>query len=96
MLDANNWAQKNDKLLYVGEFSVVRRAKGKDQYIEDVLASFEENNMSYTYWCLNGWDGWNMNFDQEKEGEKKIAKSTEITKTREILEKYWAKNKVNK
>jgi hypothetical protein len=37
-----------------------------------------------------------MNFDQEKEGEKKIAKSTEITKTREILEKYWAKNKVNK
>lgn len=95
LIEANNWAKKNDKLLYVGEFSVVRYAEGKDQYVEDVLSVFEENNLGYAYWCLNGWDGWNMNFEQEKEGEKKIVKSTEITKTRTILEKYWAKNKAN-
>ena len=96
MMVATNWAKKNDKLLFVGEFSVVRYAKGKDQYMEDVLSSFEENNISYTYWCLNGWNGWRMDYEQVKEGRKKTVKSTGVTKTRKTLEKYWKKNKENR
>jgi hypothetical protein len=87
-----NWGKKHNKLIYVGEFGVVRWADGKDQYLEDVLTSFEANDMSYTYWNFNGWKGWDMDYEESKKGNKKLVRSPEKTKTRQILEKYWQRN----
>ncbi|NJB72638.1 hypothetical protein GGR42_003129 [Saonia flava] len=88
----SKWAKENDKLLYVGEFSVVRWAEGKEQYIEDVLNVFEENNISYTYWVLNEWVGWNMDYEPIEKNSTILNKTPEKTKTRQILENFWSKN----
>lgn len=89
---ASNWAKNNNKLVYVGEFSVVRWAEGKDQYLEDVLNVFEENEISYTYWILNEWIGWDMDYEEVIKGSKNLIKTSEKTRTREILESFWMRN----
>ena len=55
-----NWAKENNKLVFVGEFSVVRWAESKEKYLEDVLSVFEENKMGYSYWVFDGFPGWNI------------------------------------
>ncbi|WP_299160585.1 cellulase family glycosylhydrolase [uncultured Eudoraea sp.] len=89
---AVNWAKEHNKLLYVGEFSVVRWAEGKDQYLEDVLNVLEENKLGYTYHSLNNWKGWDMNYEEVIKGSKKLIKITEKTRTRQILENFWKLN----
>ncbi len=86
------WAQQNNKLVYVGEFSVVRWAEGKEHYLEDVLKVFEENQMGYSYWNLNGWDGWKMDYEEETPGSRKLVKAPYKTKSRVILENFWKLN----
>jgi hypothetical protein len=92
---ASNWAKENNQLLYVGEFSVVRWANGKDEYLEDVLNIFEEKNIGYTYWILNEWNGWNMDFEQSGQKTNSLIRYNGKTRTREILESFWMKNNYN-
>ena len=87
-----NWAKEHNKLVYVGEFSVVRWAEGKEQYLEDVLNVFEDNQIGYSYWCLNSWIGWDMDFEPVEKDSKELIKPPYKTSTRQILENFWSKN----
>lgn len=90
------WATQNQvEYIFAGEFSVVRYAKGKAQYIEAVLSIFEENEISWCYFAFNSWNGWDYEAKSGREeataappGQGK-SKSGQV---REILKKYWGKN----
>jgi hypothetical protein len=93
-----NWSSKyNVKYIFAGEFSAVRWANGKDQYLSDVIETFEKKKFSWAYFSFNGWSGWNYNFEFESKGERSIdnliEKKQEKTNSCFILEKNWALNK---
>ena len=93
-----NWSNKyNVKHVFVGEFSAVRWAKGKDQYLKDVIEILEKKKFSWVYFSFNGWKGWNYNFEFENEDEQKISnlieKKEAKTNSQILLEKNWGLNK---
>lgn len=93
-----NWSSKyNIKYVFAGEFSAVRWANGKDQYLKDVIEIFEKKNFSWAYFSLNGWKGWNYKFEFENKSEREVdnlsEKKLEKTNSQLILEKSWGINK---
>ena len=54
--------EKNNALIYLGEFSVPPWANGYEQWLKDCIDVFEELEFSYNYWNLNGWPIWNVQY----------------------------------
>ncbi len=93
-----NWSSKNNvKYVFAGEFSAVRWADGKDQYLKDVIEILEKKKFSWAYFSFNGWKGWNYNFEFESKGEREAENLTEKKDQKSnsllILEKNWGINK---
>ena len=93
-----NWSSKNKvKYVFVGEFSAVRWAEGKDQYLKDLIEILEKKKFSWAYFSLNGWNGWNYKLEFESNGERKAKnlseKKQQKTNSELLLEKSWGINK---
>jgi len=52
-----------DVPIWIGEFSAVRWAPGSEAYIRDVVSIFDRYRWAWTYFSLNGWHGWNPDYD---------------------------------
>lgn len=87
------WSTENgDPPIFVGEFSVVRWAEGKEKYLKDLLESIEEYQFGWAYFSLNGWNGWDYNFEPIGPQSKNLIQSISETNTENILKKYWNLN----
>ncbi len=93
-----DWAKKeNVKYLFAGEFSAVKWAEGKDQYLSDLLSVFEKYDIGWAYFSFNGWEGWSytqkIDFEaaQRTTEQKSLYKNT--NETQKLLKSFWAKNK---
>jgi hypothetical protein len=62
---AIDFQRKYNVPVWIGEFSAVRWAKGANQWIEDAVSIFDMNGLGWSYWYINGWQGWNPFFDTE-------------------------------
>ena len=86
---ATQWAKKNKKLLFVGEFSVSSKAPNKEKYLIDLMDLFEKNNLSYAYFSFNGWIGWSYPFEDYTSNNQN--KNSSLI----VLSKYWSQNNTN-
>ena len=53
---------EHDAIIWVGEFSAIRWAKGADEWLADSIAVFESYGWSWAYHAYRGWNGWNPTF----------------------------------
>ncbi len=51
--------------IWIGSFSAVRWAEGAEQYIKDVVSISNEYGWSWSYFAVNGWNGWNPRYNSE-------------------------------
>ena len=56
---------KHNALVFIGEFSAVRWARGANQYVSDLTDIFDEKRFSWMYFNYNGWHGWSPFFDEQ-------------------------------
>jgi hypothetical protein len=83
------------KYAFGGEFSAVRWAEGKEDYLKDVIELLEERNISWSYFSYNGWPGWNYNYEHDNSRSflaKNLILSEKETGTLRLLKKYWKLN----
>lgn len=52
--------------VWIGEFSAIHWAPGGEQYIRDLASIFNEYGWSWTYFSLDGYFGWNPDYDDTK------------------------------
>ena len=52
-------------LVWIGEFSAVRWAKGSERYISDLIYLFDSNTLGWSYYSLNSWHGWNPSYNDQ-------------------------------
>jgi hypothetical protein len=85
------------KYMFVGEFSAVCWAEGREQYLKDVIEILEKKKFSWAYFALNGWDGWKYDYTFDNSLTREIKnlkkKDLEKTETEVLLEKSWGINK---
>lgn len=67
--------QRNNALMWVGEFSAVRWAPGSDQYLRDLVSIFDSHGWGWSYFSLGGWSGWDPRYDSSYEVSNRAAKS---------------------
>lgn len=95
---ALKWAKENKvNYIFAGEFSVVRNAEGRNRYLADLLSVFEEKNISWAYFCFNGWKGWSYpfeHFDLGKKEKSDIRFNAKKNETEMLLEEFWKKNQI--
>ncbi len=91
---ATDWGRKNNaNYFFAGEFSVVRWAEGRDQYLEDVLSIFEDNDIAWAYFSFNGWQGWDYEMEPESnDTNSRLLKKEHQNSATEILGNFWGKN----
>ncbi|MDD5322167.1 MAG: cellulase family glycosylhydrolase [Methylococcales bacterium] len=78
----------------VCEFSAVRWAPGRDDYLRDIIDIFEDNNFSWFYFSLGGtWKGWDPRFEADAKGKNLTRHDLNSSKTWTLLTNYFAKNK---
>ena len=56
---------KHNVPIWIGSFSAVRWAEGAEQYIKDVVSISNEYGWSWSYFAINGWNGWNPRYNSE-------------------------------
>jgi len=91
------YQKAHNVLVYIGEFSAVRWAPGRDQYIKDVIDIFEEHGWGWTYFALGGkkvWTGWDSRYEVAPGTPKRnlVYKGYDTT-TWKLLKEYYKKNK---
>lgn len=57
--------KKYNVRILVGEFGVIRWAPGREKYIADVIALFEEQGWDWCFHSYGAWNGWNPSFAAE-------------------------------
>lgn len=57
-----DFQNKYKVLVWIGEFSAARWAPGADAYLKDVIDIFDGHNWGWSYWCYNGYHGWNPDY----------------------------------
>jgi len=83
-----NFKNKYQVPILVGEFSVVNGAKGELKYLSDALEIFEQHGFGWTYWCYNGYKGWNIH-QERKDVYSPYIRVSDINSSRmKLLEKY--------
>ena len=88
---ALDFCNKYDKKLFIGEFSAVRWAPKVDNWVNDILETFEENNVSWCYHGVGGWNGWNPTFSKQKPENSETFGGDE-TETLKSLKSFWKLN----
>ncbi len=83
--------KKHGVKVFVGEFSVIRRAPGAAQWLSDVLDLFEKYRFSWAYHCYGSWNGWNPTFAAEAP-ESSVADGGQETDRMKLLLKAWSRN----
>lgn len=63
--------------VFVGEFSAVRWAKGAEDYLRDLAGIFTEHGWGWAYFSLDGWHGWNPDYNQHYPGKGNAGKWNE-------------------
>jgi hypothetical protein len=93
MKPAFDFQKKYNVKMFAGEFSAVRWAPGREQWVKDMCALLEEYKVDWTYHSYTGWNGWNPTFPPEAKGSNEPDGGVETPQLK-VLKKYWAKNKV--
>ncbi len=84
-----SFQKKYGAKIFCGEFSVIRWAPGADQWLEDVLSLFEEQDWSYTYHAFREWDGWSVEHDENCDNPHRVNYTT---KRKQLLLDVFKKN----
>lgn len=76
--------------IYVGEFSCVRWARGRELYIKDCIDIFESLGWDWTYHAFREWQGWSVEHGSDKADQKPSPTDTPAKK---VLLEAFSKNK---
>ncbi len=85
-----DFQQKHNARILVGEFSAIAWAPGADQYLQDCITVFEENNWDWTYHAFREWPGWSVEHVGSNPDDLKLA--PEDTARKKVLLKGYLKN----
>ena len=80
---------KHQAKIYVGEFSAVRWAAGREQYIADLIDLFEEYGWDWSYHAFREWSGWSVEHSDRKEETEPTAAPT---RAKQVLLKAFQRN----
>lgn len=58
-----NFQNRNNVLVWVGEFGAVRWAPGSEQYLTDLVDIFDRHGWGWSYFAIGGWNGLDPNYD---------------------------------
>lgn len=86
-----DFQEKYNAKIYIGEFSCIAWAEGRDQYIRDCIELFEEYGWDWTYHAFREWDGWSVEY--ERAGDFSCRKAEGDTPAKKTLLKYFQLNK---
>lgn len=82
--------RKHNAKIYIGEFSCIAWAKGREQYIRDCIELFEEYGWDWTYHAFREWAPWSVEY--ERTAPFKIRKAGQDTPAKQILLHYFKLN----
>ena len=86
-----DYQEKYKVPIYIGEFSCIAWAQGRDEYIRDCIELFEEYGWDWTYHAFREWPPWSV--EMERARAFKLKKAKEDTPAKKILLKYFRQNK---
>lgn len=75
--------------IYVGEFSAVRWAAGREQYLADLIDLFEEYGWDWSYHAFREWSGWSVEHSDNKE---ETEPTTAPTRAKQVLLEAFKRN----
>ena len=84
-----SFQKKYGAKIFCGEFPVIRWAPGADQWLDDVLSLFEEQEWSYTYHAFREWHGWSLEHSSDPKNTRPVSVTTPRKK---IILNYLKKN----
>lgn len=85
------YQEKYQVPVYIGEFSCIAWADGREKYIQDCIELFEEYGWDWTYHAFREWAPWSV--EHEKTGPFKVGKAVQDTPAKKVLLEYFKKNK---
>ena len=91
MWPAIEFMNRHDARMLVGEFSVIRWAPGRAQWLRDSIEVFEEEGMDWLFHSVAGWNGWNPTFGPDDPSAQNNY-GGKTTDRLEVLLEGWALN----
>ena len=85
-----DFQQKYNARIYIGEFSCIAWAEGRDRYIQDCIELFEEYGWDWTYHAFREWPPWSV--EHERAAPYKFRKADRDTPAKKTLLKYFKLN----
>lgn len=85
-----DFQQKYNARIYIGEFSCIVWAEGRDRYIQDCIELFEEYGWDWTYHAFREWPPWSV--EHERAAPYKFRKADRDTPAKKTLLKYFKLN----
>lgn len=85
-----DFQQKYNARIYIGEFSCIAWAEGRDRYIKDCIELFEEYGWDWTYHAFREWPPWSV--EHERAAPYKFRKADRDTPAKKTLLKYFKLN----
>lgn len=82
-----NFQTSFNKLVMVGEFNAVNWAKGREQYLSDLISIFKEYHWSWVFFGYVLYNGWNPDYELYNEKEKTLKNKGFKTDTWKLLKK---------
>ena len=86
-----DYQAKYNAPIYIGEFSCIAWAQGRDQYIRDCIELFEEYGWDWTYHAFREWPPWSV--EHERSGSFKVRKAQQDTPAKKTLLNFFKQNK---
>ena len=90
VMPIQDFANRYHAQVVCSEFSVIRWAPGAEQWLEDIISIFEENNWNWTYHAFREWHGWSVEHDSDWRNENPVNYNT---KRKEILLEHFKKQR---
>jgi hypothetical protein len=88
---AREFQKKYHVRMWVGEFSVIRWAPGRDKWLTDAISIFENYGWDWCFHSYAGWNGWNPTFDAD-DPVNNTTHGGKNTERLRILQAAWMKN----
>lgn len=85
-----DFQQKYNARIYIGEFSCIVWAEGRDRYIQDCIELFEEYGWDWTYHAFREWPPWSV--EHERAAPYQFRKADRDTPAKKTLLKYFKLN----
>jgi hypothetical protein len=100
VLPLKQFQEKHKVPVYIGEFSAVRWAPGRDQYLKDAIDIFERNGWSWIYFAFGGqtvWTGWDPRYEAvSADSKRQLSYKGYDTSTWSLLRSYYKRNVTDK